>query len=123
MEFVKVYEHENHAVGCAFWHIEFCTKYRYKMFGKYEYKSLCEACIRRVAIKHNIKIIALTVMPEHVHMIVQVSASLCIDEVIRKLKGGSAYIFFRKHPKSIPPTLSPRPLVVKRQVQSNCWLY
>lgn len=100
MKFANHYLRDNYAVGIAFWHIQFCTKYRFKMFAKFEYKNLCEACIRRVAFRHDIKIVAINVMPEHVHLIVQVKASVCIDEVIRKLKGGSAYVFFRKHPKS-----------------------
>ena len=100
MEFAKQYLKSNHAVGIAFWHIQFCTKYRYKMFAKDKYRKLCEACIRNVAFRHSIKIVAISVMPEHIHAIVQVSASVVVDEVIRKLKGGSAYLFFKHHPKA-----------------------
>jgi len=100
INFAKQYLKGNHSIGIAFWHIQFCTKYRYNMFAKFEYNKLCEACIRKVAVKHDIKVIAISVMPDHVHMVVQVSASICIDEVIQILKGGSAYLFFRLHPKA-----------------------
>ena len=100
MNFAKQYLKSNHSVGIAFWHIEFCTKYRYKMFAKSKYKRICEACIGSVAFRHRIKIVAISVMPEHVHLIVQVSASFAIDKVIQLLKGGSAYLFFRHHAKA-----------------------
>ncbi|MCM8787669.1 MAG: transposase, partial [Candidatus Omnitrophica bacterium] len=67
MEFVNIeLEHYNPKVGINFWHLEWVTKYRYKMFSKFKYKSLCEACIRKVATKHNLQIHVLSVMPEHV---------------------------------------------------------
>jgi putative transposase len=100
MNFGNHYLKSNHSIGIAFWHLQFCTKYRFKMFSKFEYKHLCEACIRKACFQHNIKIVVINVMPDHLHIVVQVSASMCIDDVIRKLKGLSAYLFFRKHPKS-----------------------
>ena len=57
MEFVNIkLTHSNHKVGINFWHMEFTTKYRYKMFGQFKYKNLIEACIRSVAHKYNIEI-------------------------------------------------------------------
>ena len=44
----------SHKVGTNFWHIEFATKYRYKMFGKFKQKNLVEAAIRKVSFKHGI---------------------------------------------------------------------
>ncbi len=48
------YERSSHAVGVSMWHFEWCTKYRYKMFAKEEYKNLITACIRRAATLHEI---------------------------------------------------------------------
>ena len=68
MGFVNVeLERYNHKVGLNFWHLEWVTKYRYKMFVKFKYKKLCEACVRKVARRHNIKIRLISVMHEHVH--------------------------------------------------------
>ena len=100
MNFSYHYVREQHSIGVAFWHIEFCTKYRYKMFAKFEYKHLCEACIRQAAYKHNIKIVAISVMPEHIHMVVQLKASLSVDKAIQAVKGVSSFLFFRKQPKA-----------------------
>jgi len=100
VSFMKLYERENRSVGIAFWHIQFCTKYRFKMFSKFEYKSLMEACIRRVCRKHCIKIIAMFVMPEHVHLVVKTSVNVNPSSMVRLIKGSSAYLFFRFHPKA-----------------------
>ena len=40
------------------------------MFAKFEFKNLVEACIRKSARRHKIKIYIISVMPEHVHMLV-----------------------------------------------------
>jgi putative transposase len=101
MEFVNIeLEHYNHKVGINFWHLEWVTKYRYKMFGKFEYQHLCEACIRKVAHEHAIIIHVLSIMPEHVHALVTLPKGMNDEKALQLLKGGYAYLFFRNHPKS-----------------------
>ena len=94
------YERGNHAVGISMWHFEWCTKYRYKMFRKEKYLKLVEACIRRSASLHSIIIIEISVMPEHVHIIVQMSMNLSPAKALQFLKGGSARLFFKHHEKA-----------------------
>ena len=90
----------SHKVGKNFWHIEFATKYRYKLFGKFKQRNLLIACLRKVANNHRIKIHELEVMPEHVHMLVTLPHNLTDSKALMLLKGGSAYTFFKNHPKS-----------------------
>ena len=97
---MKIYERNNRSIGIAFWHIQFCTKYRYKMFSKPEYKNLIEACIRNVCFKHNIKIITINVMPEHIHMVVKTAINVNPSSVLQLIKGGSAFLFFKMHVKA-----------------------
>ena len=101
MEFVNVkLVHSNHKVGINFWHMEFTTKYRYKMFGKFKYKSLVEACIRRTAHKHRIDIHILRVMPEHVHLMATLPKGMGDEKGMQLLKDASSYYFFKHHPKA-----------------------
>lgn len=93
-------EHYNHKVGVNFWHLTWQTKYRYNMFGKFKYKNLCGACIRKMAVRHNIKIHVLSVMPDHIHLLATLPKGKDDEWVMRILKGGSSYIFFRAHPKA-----------------------
>ena len=81
-------------------HLEWVTKYRYKMFEKIKYKNLITACIRQAASKNGIKIIEIDVQPEHVHCIVEVSFSISVSKVFQLLKGGSARLFFQFHEKA-----------------------
>jgi len=89
-----------HKVGVNFWHIEFATKYRYKMFGKFKQRNLAEACIRKIAHRHGIEIHILKVLPDHVHMMVTLPRGMLDSKALMLLKGGSAYYFFKNHPKS-----------------------
>ena len=101
MEFVNVeLKHSNHKVGINHWHFEFTTKYRYKMFAKFKYQSMIEACIRRVCHKHEIEIHILRVMPEHVHMMATLPKGMNDEKAFQLLKGASAYYFFKNHPKA-----------------------
>jgi putative transposase len=90
----------SHKVGLNFWHIEFATKYRYKMFGKFKQHNIANACIRKVCKNHNIKIHTLYVMPDHIHMMVTLPHNITESQALHLIKGGSAYLFFRNHPNS-----------------------
>ena len=93
-------KHFSHKVGINFWHIEFATKYRYNMFGKFKQKHIVEASIRKIAFRHGIKIHILEILPDHVHMRVTLPHGMTESRALMLLKGGSAYYFFKNHPKS-----------------------
>ena len=101
MDFLNIeLKHSNHKVGINYWHFEFTTKYRYKMFAKFKYKNMIEACIRRVCHNHDIKIHILRVMPEHVHMMATLPKGMDDEKAFQLLKGASSYYFFKNHPKA-----------------------
>ena len=92
--------HYSHKVGINFWHIEFATKYRYKMFGKIKQHNIIQACIRNVCKRHNIKIHVFEVLPDHVHLMVTLPHNMTESQAMQLVKGGSAYRFFKNHPRS-----------------------
>jgi len=94
------YEKYEHAVGKIMLHLQWCTKYRYKMFQKFEYRNLITACIRRAASLHKIEVIELNVQPEHVHCVVSFSFSFSASKVLQILKGLSSKLFFEYHEKA-----------------------
>jgi REP element-mobilizing transposase RayT len=63
-------KHYSHKIGMNFWHIEFATKYRYKIFGKFKQRNVAEAPLRKPCSRHSIKVHTIFVRPEHVHMLV-----------------------------------------------------
>ena len=94
------YRRRAHSVGISIWHFEWVTKYRYKMYGKKEYRNLMTACIRNMAHKHGIKIVVMEVLPEHVHCAVELTLVMSPSWAMQILKGGSSYLFFEKHPRA-----------------------
>ena len=96
---INQYKKTDHSVGVVMLHLQWCTKYRYKMFRKLKYKNLLDACIRKSATRNGVKIIELDVQPEHVHCVVEVSFTLSVSKVLQFLKGGSAKLFFEFAPK------------------------
>lgn len=98
--YAEKYERSSHSVGISMWHFEWCTKYRYKMFGKEDQRNLVSACIRRAASMHEIKIIELNVQPEHVHCVVGISLTMTPVKALQILKGVSARLFFIHNEKA-----------------------
>ena len=84
----------SHSVGRNVWVFEWCTKYRYKMMAKAGNRNLVAACVRNVAHNHNIGIVELTVMPEHVHMLASLPKGMNEIKAISLLKGASARKLF-----------------------------
>ena len=92
------YASYSHAKGINFWHLEWCTKYRYRCMRKTENKNMVEAAIRKAASEAKIQIHNLEVMPEHVHALVTLPRGTTDSEALRRLKGRSAYLIFRHKP-------------------------
>ena len=87
--------HMRHKVGTNYWHLEWCTKYRYSMMGKLENKNLVQATIRKAASEHKIVIHELNVLPEHIHMLVTFPNGMSDSKALQLLKGRSSFLIFR----------------------------
>ena len=88
----------SHSIGQNLYHLEWCPKYRYKMFMKEENKKLCEEILREVAEKHKIEIIELSVMPDHVHAAVGIPPTMSVSKALQLLKGASSRELFKRKP-------------------------
>lgn len=96
---INKYQRNSHSVGVSMWEFEWCPKYRYKIFRKWKYKKLAEACIRRAASLHGIKWIELNVQPEHVQGTAEIPFTMSPSTALQYLKGISSILFFKHHPK------------------------
>ena len=94
------YERGNHHVGISMWEFEWKPKYAYKMFRKWKYKKLAEACIRKAASEHRIKWIELNVQPEHIQGTASIPLTMSPSKALQLLKGRSAFLFFKNHEKA-----------------------
>jgi len=61
-------------------------------------KKLCEEILQEVATRHNIGIIELSVMPDHIHTVVQLPPTMSVSQALHLLKGASSYELFRRQP-------------------------
>ncbi len=100
MEINTTLRRHSHKVGLNFWHMEWCTKYRYEMMKKLENKNLVSACIRKAAKEHKIKIHYLKVLPDHVHLLATYPKGMTESKAFNLLKGRSAYLIFRNKEKT-----------------------
>jgi len=98
--FADKYERGNHIVGVSMWEFEWVTKYRYKMFRKWKYRKLVEACIRRAASLHGIQWIELNVQPEHIQGTAKIPMNMTPSMALQYLKGISAKLFFEFHERA-----------------------
>jgi putative transposase len=88
-------KHYSHKIGVNVHHLEWCTKYRYKMFKQDKYKKLCEDFLQEIAHRHNLIIRELFVMPEHIHISIECPPSISQSKALQLLKGNLSYKLFR----------------------------
>jgi putative transposase len=86
----------SHSIGQNLYHLEWCPKYRYNMFKREENKKLCEEVLHEVAKRHKIEITELSVMPDHIHMVVGLPTTMSISQAFHLLKGASSRELFKK---------------------------
>ena len=93
------YERSAHKVGGSFWHLEWCTKYRYSMFRKEYYKNICRILLLESAKRHKITILAMNVQPNHLHLVVQLPRGMGDDRALQLLKGYVSRVMFLQAPE------------------------
>ncbi len=94
------------AVFSLKYHVVFCPKYRRPVLVApvdERLKALCEA----VASELGLTLHALEVMPDHVHLFVEADPTLCVAEMVNRLKGRTSRILRSEFPhlRSRLPTL------------------
>ena len=89
--------YQNSVAQCIY-HLQWTTKYRYKMFKKEKYAVLADGILRGIAARHGMEVVELAVQDEHVHVVIKAKPSMSASECLRLLKGASSYELFRKVP-------------------------
>jgi putative transposase len=98
MNYSENFTHQ-HALGKSTWHIEWCTKYRYKAFKSEYHKNICIIALEEAAKKAKVVLLEREVEAEHLHLIAELPLTVAPIEAIRKLKSLSARIVFLAIPK------------------------
>ena len=80
-------------------HLIWCTKYRNKTFTNEKLSNEMKDILQRVADDNEIVIEKMEVMPDHVHMLISFPPRKSAVDVIKALKGRSAFLFLQTHPE------------------------
>ena len=86
-----LYKSNNNIVYSCKYHVVWCPKYRRKVLIGKVAESLKEN-IYFIANKYNAEIIELEIMPEHVHLLVEIDPQFGIHKLVKNIKGYSSRI-------------------------------
>ena len=89
------YKHSRNQVYLVNYHIIFCPKRRKPvLFGKV--KNRLKDIIRKVAQEKNIEILALEIMPDHLHIFISAYPTIAIHKMVKAFKGRSSHYLRRE---------------------------
>jgi len=102
---MKVKSNRNIVYSCKY-HVVWCPKYRRKVLAGSLERRLREIIIEQAA-RQDVEIIEMEIMPDHVHLLVEVDPQYGIHRFIKNVKGVSSHILRKefKHLTTKLPTL------------------
>ena len=80
------------------YHIIWCTKYRREVL-KDGAESECRNLLYAFAKEYRFEILAMDVMPDYIHLLINASPQFCIPDMIKIMKGGIAKKLFLLYPE------------------------
>ena len=80
------------------YHLVWCTKYRRKVLIKGADDD-CKKLLQELAQEYQFQILAMEVMPDHIHMLIDAKPQFFIPDMIKIMKGGIARKLFLLHPE------------------------
>ena len=80
------------------YHIVWCTKYRRCVLSD-GIDEDCKSLLSSIADEYGFAILASEVMPDHIHLLLDVTPQFCIPDMIRIMKGVTARKLFMLHPE------------------------
>ena len=92
------YKHSRNKVFLINYHLIWCPKRRKKILVG-EIKTRLEQIINEVAKEKNIEILALEVMPDHLHLFVSSHPNILVHNLIKAFKGRSSNILRKEYPE------------------------
>lgn len=81
------------------YHLVWCPKYRKPILEKPEIKQFLEDQIRTIAATKGFEVLALEIMPDHLHLFVSTTPFNSPTEIVKVFKGVTALRLFKKFPE------------------------
>ena len=92
------YDKGKHCVFYHRYHLVWSTKYRYKLL-RGELQLRVREIIRQVCAENGVEILKGVVSSDHVHVFVSIPPKLAVSDLMRRIKGRTAFKLFREFPK------------------------
>ena len=80
------------------YHLVWCTKYRKKVLTD-GLDTECKEMLQKLAEEYRFQILAMEVMPDHIHLLVDCKPQFFISDMIKIMKGNLARQMFLVHPE------------------------
>lgn len=94
----KEYHHEPHLVYSCQYHVIFCPKYRRKVLVDGIDKRLKELILEKQN-EYQYKILEMEVMPDHVHLLIDVNPRMGVYHVVNRIKGYTSRVLRAEFPE------------------------
>lgn len=91
------YRRTNDTVYACQYHVVFCPKYRRKMLVSGVDARLKEL-IREAAADVGFEVLEMEVMPDHVHLLLEVPPKLAVNQAVKRLKGRTSRVLRQEYP-------------------------
>jgi len=95
---VKVYQHSRNKVFLIQYHLVWCPK-RKKPVLVGKIKERLEQIIYQVADELGIKILKLTINPDHIHLFISAYPTIPVHKIVRRIKSRSSNILRKEFPE------------------------
>ena len=80
------------------YHLVWCTKYRKKVLTD-GLDTECKEMLQKLAEEYRFQILAMEVMPDHIHLLVDCKPQFFISDMVKIMKGNLARQMFLVHPE------------------------
>ncbi len=95
---VKEYHHTRTLVYSCQYHVVFCPKYRRKVLTPPIDTRLKELLLEKQE-EYGYRVPDMEVMPDHVHLLLDVNPQIGIDKIVRQIKGYTAHTIRKEFPR------------------------
>lgn len=85
-------------VFCCRYHVIFCPKYRRKVLV-HGIDERFKEIVLSMQEEQNFKVLEMEVMPDHVHLLLDVDPTIGVNTLVGRIKGKTAHILCREYPE------------------------
>lgn len=92
------YRSNETTVFCCRYHVIFCPKYRRKVLI-HGIDERFKEIVLSMQEEQNFKVLEMEVMPDHVHLLLDVDPTIGVNTLVGRIKGKTAHILCREYPE------------------------